>query len=58
MLLNVLTGTKPTKWHVTLMALYLQGLATEADVLRELNKPDRKGEKLKKKQELWKHWGM
>ena len=41
MLLNILTGTKPTKWHVTLMALYLQGLASEEDVLRELNKPDR-----------------
>ena len=25
MLLNVLTGTKPTKWTVTLMALYLRG---------------------------------
>ncbi len=58
MMLNSLTGLKPTKWHVTLMALYLQGLATEEDVARELNKPDRTGEKLRKKDELWKYWGI
>ena len=38
MLLNALTGVKPTKWLVTLMALYLQGLANEADVQRELER--------------------
>jgi hypothetical protein len=38
MMLNMLTGVKPTKWLVTLMALYLQGLASEADVLRELKR--------------------
>ena len=58
MMLNSLTGAKPTKWMVTLMALYLDGLATEADVARELNKADRTGEKLKKKDELWKYWGI
>ena len=58
MMLNSLTGLKPTKWHVTLMALYMQGLATEEDVARELNKPDRTGEKLRKKDELWKYWGI
>lgn len=57
MLLNVLTGTKPTKWHVTLMALYLQGLATEQDVVRELNRPDRTGIKTRAKDELWKKLG-
>ena len=58
MMLNSLTGAKPTKWMVTLMALYLDGLATEADVARELNKADRTGEKLRKKDELWKYWGI
>jgi hypothetical protein len=58
MMLNSLTGVKPSKWHVTLIALYLDGLATEADVLKELNKVDRTGEKLRKKDELWKHWGI
>ena len=58
MMLNSLTGAKPTKYTVILMALYLEGLATEADVLKHLNKPDRTGEKLRKKDELWKYWGV
>ena len=57
LLLNSLTGRKPTKWIVTLMALYLQGLATEQDVLRELTKPDNTGLKLRAKDELWKKLG-
>lgn len=57
LLLNTLTGKKPTKWMVVLMAFYLQGLATEQDVLRELNKPDNRGVKLRAKEELWKKLG-
>jgi hypothetical protein len=57
LLLNTLTGRKPAKWTVTLMALYLQGLATEQDVLRELNRPDNTGVKLRAKQALWKKLG-
>ena len=57
LLLNTLTGAKPTKWTVTLMALYLQGLASEQDVLRELTRPDRTGVKLRAKDELWKKLG-
>jgi len=57
MLLNSLTGKKPNKWMVTLMALYLQGLASDQDVLRELNKPDNTGVKLRVKDELWKKLG-
>jgi hypothetical protein len=57
LMLNTLTGKKPTKWMVTLMSLYLQGLATDADVLRELNKPDNTGIKLRVKAELWKKLG-
>ncbi len=37
-----------------LMSLYLQGIATDEDVLRTLNKPDNKGIKLRAKDELWK----
>jgi hypothetical protein len=58
LLLNTLTGAKPSKWMVTLMSLYLQGLAGEADVLRELNKPDKRGTKLRAKDELWKKLGV
>ena len=57
MLLNILTGRKPNKWTVTLMALYLAGWASDADVLRELNKPDNRGIKLRAKDELWKNLG-
>lgn len=57
LLLNTLTGRKPTKWMVTLMALYLQGLASDDDVLRELNKPDNTGIKLRAKETLWKKLG-
>jgi hypothetical protein len=55
MLLNTMTGKKPTKWMVMLMGLYMQGLATENDVLRELNKPDNRGVKLRAKEQLWKN---
>jgi len=58
LMLNTLTGKKPTKWLVTLIAFYLDGLATDADVLRELNKPDNTGIKLRAKAELWKKLGV
>lgn len=58
LLLNTLTGRKPSKWMVTLMALYLQGLASDEDVLKELNKPDNRGVKLRAKDELWKKLGV
>lgn len=58
LMLNTLSGRKPTKWHVTLMALYLQGLATDQDVLKDLNKPDNTGIKLRAKDELWKKLGV
>src|SRR5213593_1430192 len=54
MMLNTLTGRKPSKWMVTLMALYLQGLASDADVLRELNKPDNTGVKLAQREAYFK----
>jgi hypothetical protein len=56
MMLNGLTGKKPTQWMVKLMALYPQGLATDDDVLRELNKPDNTGVKLRAADERLKHF--
>jgi hypothetical protein len=58
LMLNSLTGRKPTKWKVTLMSLYLQGLAGDDDVLKELNRPDNAGIKLRAKDELWKNLGV
>jgi hypothetical protein len=57
LMLNTLTGKKPNKWMVTLMSLYLQGLASDQDVLRELNKPDNTGIKLRAKDAIWKKLG-
>lgn len=47
MLLNTLTGRKPDKRTVFLMSMYLSGWADESDVLRELNKPDNRGVKVR-----------
>lgn len=58
MLINITTGKKPNKWMVTLMSLYLAGWASDADVLRELNKPDNTGIKKRAKDELWKKLGV
>jgi hypothetical protein len=57
MMLNVLTGRKPGKWTVTLMSLYFAGWASEADVLRELTRPDNTGVKARAKDALWKKLG-
>jgi hypothetical protein len=58
MLVNILTGQKPNKWRVQLMSFYLGGWASDADVLRELNKPDNTGIKLRAKDALWKKLGV
>jgi len=58
MMVNILTGKKPNKWMVTLMSLHLAGWASDADVLRELNKPDNTGIKLRAKDALWKKLGV
>jgi hypothetical protein len=58
MMINILTGRKPNKWMLTLMSLYLGGWASDADVLRELNKPDNTGIKLRAKDALWNKLGV
>jgi hypothetical protein len=58
MMVNILTGRKPNKWMVTLMSLYLGGWASDADVLRELSKPDNRGIKLRAKDALWEKLGV
>lgn len=58
MMLNTLTGKKPTKWMVILMSLYLQGLASDEDVLRELNKPDNTGIKIRAREAYFKSIGL
>jgi hypothetical protein len=57
-LLNTLTGRKPNKRMVTLMAFYLQGLASDEDVQAELSRPDNTGIKLRKRAEELKKFGI
>ena len=39
------------------LRVYLMGWASEEDVLRELNKPDHRGVKLRAREEVWKKLG-
>ena len=58
MLLNLWTGKKPNKRTVEMFAFYFMGLASEAQVLAHLNRPDHTGVKLRAKDELWKKLGV
>jgi len=58
MLINVWTGKRPNKRTVEMLAWYLMGVATEAEVLAHLNQPDNTGVKLRAKAELWKKLGV
>jgi hypothetical protein len=57
MLLQLWTGKKPNKGMHRLIGFYLSGWADEQDLLRELNKPDNTGVKLRAKEALWKKLG-
>ena len=57
MLVNLWTGKKPDKGTVEMLAFYFMGVATEAEVLAHLNRPDNTGVKLRAKEELWKKLG-
>jgi DDE family transposase len=57
MLINLWTGRRPDKRTVQMLAFYFMGVATEAEVLAHLNRPDRTGVKLRAKAGLWKKLG-
>jgi len=58
MLINLWTGKRPNKATVTMLAWYLAGVASEAEVMNHLSRPDNKGVKLRAKDELWKKLGV
>lgn len=58
LLINLMTGRKPSKAMVTMVGFHLLGWATEEELLAFLNKPDRTGEKKRAKDELWKKLGV
>jgi hypothetical protein len=57
MLINLWTGKRPNKRTVEMMAWYFMGVATEAEVLAHINRPDNTGVKLRAKEALWKKLG-
>jgi hypothetical protein len=57
MLINLWTGKRPNKATVTMLAWYLMGVATEAEVMAHINRPDNTGVKLRAKEELWEKLG-
>jgi hypothetical protein len=57
MLINLWTGRKPDKRTVEMLAFYFMGVASEAEVLAHLNRPDNTGVKLRVKEALWKKLG-
>src|SRR5947207_882534 len=57
MLINLWTGKRPNQATVEILAFYFMGVATEAEVLAHLNRPDNTGVKLRAKAELWKKLG-
>jgi hypothetical protein len=57
LLIQIISGKKPNKAMASMVGFYLMGWASPEDVLKELNKPDNRGVKLRAKQELWKKLG-
>lgn len=57
MLISLQTGRKPDKLTARLLGWYLLGVASEQEVVQRLNRPDRRGTKLRAKEELWKKLG-
>jgi hypothetical protein len=58
LLIYLQTGKKPNKYMLFMVGMYLSGLASEADLLRFINRPDNTGVKQRAKDELWKKLGV
>lgn len=56
-LIQLISGKKPGIAMRRMVGWYLLGVATEAEMLAFLNKPDNTGVKLRAKEELWKKLG-
>jgi hypothetical protein len=58
LLICLMTGKKPDKSNRNMIGWYLIGLASEAELIAHLNRPDNTGVKLRAKDELWKKLGV
>jgi hypothetical protein len=56
-LIQLISGKKPSIAMRRMVGWYLLGVASEAEMLAFLHKPDNKGVKLRAKEELWKKLG-
>jgi hypothetical protein len=57
-MIQLISGKKPSKAMRNMIGWYLLGLAEEQDVIDFLNKPDNTGVKLRAKAEVWKKLGV
>jgi hypothetical protein len=57
-LIQLISGKKPTKAMRNIISWYLLGLADAEDVVKFLNRPDNTGVKLRAKEALWKKMGF
>jgi hypothetical protein len=57
-LIQLISGKKPTKAMRNIVNWYLLGLADAEDVVKFLNRPDNRGVKLRAKEEPWKKMGF
>jgi hypothetical protein len=58
MLISLYTGRKPTKRTYEMLCFFFVGLATEAELVAHLGRPDRTGVKRRAKEALWKKLGV
>ena len=58
MLLNLYTNRRPDKATLSMAYWYLSGVASEQEWLDHLNRPDKRGVKLRVKDELWEKLGF
>lgn len=58
LLIQLISGRRPSKAMRNIVGWYLLGLAGEQDVIEFLNKPDNAGVKLRAKEALWKKLGF
>jgi hypothetical protein len=57
-LIQLQTGRRADRSTRFMVGLYLSGVASLEELLREINRPDRRGVKLRAKDELWKKLGV
>ena len=58
LLICLITGKQPNKYNRNIIGWYLIGLASQQELMDQLNRPDNTGVKKRAKDELWKKLGV